>query len=105
MPQHPFSSTRQPIGICLPATVRYECFSTQGWESPMRKSLLSASALVCVALLANSAAEAKNTVTYIPVVPPAGAATTVAWGINDHNVIAGSFTDSSGVEHGFYGPL
>lgn len=71
----------------------------------MRTSLLSASALVCMTLLANSAAEAKNTVTYIPVVPPAGAASTVAWGINDHNVIAGSFTDSSGVEHGFYGPL
>ena len=71
----------------------------------MKKALLGASALVCAALLVSSAAEAKKTVTYVPVVPPPGAVSTTAFGINDSNIIAGSFTDSSGVEHGFFGPL
>ena len=71
--------------------------------SPMRKSLLSASALVGVALLANNAQAARAT--YIPLVPPPGAVSTTVFGINDSNVVAGSFNDSGGVEHGFFGPL
>jgi hypothetical protein len=69
----------------------------------MRKLLLSASALVGAALLANSAEAAKAT--YIPVVPPAGAVSTTVFSINDSNIIAGSYNDSAGVEHGFFGPL
>jgi probable HAF family extracellular repeat protein len=68
----------------------------------MRKFLLGASALVGVALLANSAAEAA--VTYVPIAPPSGAVTVLPFGINDHNIIAGGYTDSGGLLHGFYGP-
>ncbi|MBV9063738.1 MAG: hypothetical protein JOY77_12545, partial [Alphaproteobacteria bacterium] len=50
----------------------------------------------------NSAAGAA---TYIPVVPPPGAASVTVFDINDSNIIAGSFNDSAGVEHGFFGPL
>jgi uncharacterized membrane protein len=67
----------------------------------MRKTLLGASALVSVTLLASSA-EAKPS--YIPVAPPAGAVTTTAFGINDDNIVAGSYTDSAGIQHGYYGP-
>ncbi|MBV9570914.1 MAG: DUF3466 family protein [Alphaproteobacteria bacterium] len=67
----------------------------------MRKILLGASALVSAALLANTAVEAA---TYIPIAPPSGAVTTLPFGINDHNIIAGGYTDSAGVLHGFYGP-
>ena len=67
----------------------------------MRKSLLAASALVGVALLANSSAEAAH---YIPIALPSGAVTVLPFGINDNNIIAGGYTDSSGVLHGFYGP-
>jgi probable HAF family extracellular repeat protein len=68
----------------------------------MRNSLLGASALVCVALLANTAAEAAAT--YVPIAPPAGAVTVLPFGINDSNIIAGGYTDSGGLLHGFYGP-
>ncbi len=67
----------------------------------MRKFLLGASALVGVALLANSAAEAA---TYIPIALPAGAVTVLPFGINDNNIVAGGYTDSGGLLHGFYGP-
>lgn len=43
--------------------------------------------------------------TLVTVTPPAGAVTTTVFGINKHNVIAGSYIDASGVEHGFFGPL
>lgn len=69
----------------------------------MRKSLLAGSALVCAALLATSAAEARKA-TYVMVVSPTGATSTSAFGINDNNIIAGSYTDSAGIQHGFYGP-
>ena len=70
----------------------------------MRKLLLAASALVGVAVLASSAAEARK-VTYIAVIPPAGATSVAAFSINDNNIIAGDYTDSAGVTHGFFGPL
>ncbi|HEX3943078.1 MAG TPA: hypothetical protein VHW69_03220 [Rhizomicrobium sp.] len=68
----------------------------------MRKSLLAASALVGVALLANTAAEAKAT--YINIALPNGAVSMAPFGINDDNIVAGSYTDSGGIQHGFYGP-
>jgi probable HAF family extracellular repeat protein len=67
----------------------------------MRNFLVGASALVGVALLANSAAEAA---TYVPIAFPSGAVTVLPFGINDSNIIAGGYTDSSGILHGFYGP-
>lgn len=71
----------------------------------MGKFLLGASALVGVALLACSAAEAKGTkATYVPIAPPSGAVTVLPFGINDDNIVAGGYTDSSGILHGFYGP-
>jgi hypothetical protein len=68
----------------------------------MRKSLLGASALVTIALLAGSSAQAAAS--YITIAPPAGAVSLAPFGINDDNIIAGSYTDSAGVQHGFYGP-
>ncbi|HEX3652130.1 MAG TPA: hypothetical protein VHU18_04825 [Rhizomicrobium sp.] len=65
----------------------------------MRKFLLGASA--GVALLANSAAGAA---TYVPIAFPSGAVTVLPFGINDSNIIAGGYTDSGGILHGFYGP-
>ena len=70
----------------------------------MRKVLLGASAIVCAALLVNSAAEAKKGATYVPIAPPSGAVTVLPFGINDSNIIAGGYTDSSGILHGFFGP-
>jgi hypothetical protein len=67
----------------------------------MRNFLVGASALVGVALLANSAAEAA---TYIPIAFPSGAVTVLPFGINDNNIIAGGYTDADGILHGFYGP-
>src|SRR5215469_14614644 len=59
-------------------------------------------ALLGAALLANAAAGAA--VTYVPIAFPSGAVTVLPFGINDDNIIAGGYTDSSGVLHGFYGP-
>lgn len=67
----------------------------------MKKSLLAASALVGVALLANSAQGAAS---YIRIALPAGAVTVLPFGINDNNIVAGGYTDSGGLLHGFYGP-
>jgi probable HAF family extracellular repeat protein len=69
----------------------------------VRKSLLAGSALVCVALLAASAAQAAKA-TYVPIALPSGAVTVLPFGINDDNIVAGGYTDSAGVLHGFYGP-
>ena len=68
----------------------------------MRNFLIGASALVGAALLANTAAQAAAT--YIPIALPSGAVTVLPFGINDNNIVAGGYTDSSGVLHGFYGP-
>jgi len=70
----------------------------------VRKLLLAGSALVCAALVASSAAEAKKA-TYIAVVPPSGAQTVSAFSINDNNIIAGAYVGSDGLQHGFFGPL
>ena len=43
--------------------------------------------------------------TVVPVTPPVGAVQTIVFGINDHDVITGSWIDSSNVTHGFVGPL
>ncbi|MBV8798672.1 MAG: hypothetical protein JO208_02515 [Alphaproteobacteria bacterium] len=69
----------------------------------MRKTLLAASALVGVALLANTGVLAKGA-TYVPIALPKGAVTVLPFGINDDNIVAGGYTDSSGILHGFYGP-
>ncbi len=68
----------------------------------MRNFLIGASALVGAALLANTAAQAAAT--YVPIAFPSGAVTVLPFGINDDNIVAGGYTDSSGVLHGFYGP-
>jgi len=66
----------------------------------IRKTLLG---FACLALpLAASQAFAAK---LIPVTPPAGATQTIVFGINKHAVIAGAYVDSSGVTHGFFGPL
>src|SRR5436190_2171984 len=68
----------------------------------MRKTLLETSALAGVAMLASSAADAAAT--YITVAPPAGAISISVFGINDNNIVVGSYTDSAGTQHGYYGP-
>jgi hypothetical protein len=65
----------------------------------MHKFLLATASFAC---LAASAAQAA---TYIPVTPPPGATTTIVFGMNDQNIITGAYTDSTGVQHGFFGPL
>lgn len=65
----------------------------------LNKILLGATALALPFL---SQAQAASLVT---VTPPSGAAETIVFGINSHNVITGSFFDANGVEHGFFGPL
>lgn len=62
--------------------------------------LLSAAS---VTVLAISAAHASGTL--IPIVPVPNAQATSATAISDNLTIAGSYTDSSGVNHGFVGPL
>src|SRR5262249_53719841 len=64
--------------------------------------LIGASALVGAALFANTAAQAA--VTYVPIAFPDGAVTVLPFSINDNNIIAGGYTDSGGILHGFYGP-
>lgn len=68
----------------------------------MRNFLIGASAIVGTALLANTSAQAA--VTYVPIAFPSGAVTVLPFGINDNNIVAGGYTDSSGILHGFYGP-
>jgi len=63
----------------------------------LSKILLGASALALVAQA--------HAATLVTVTPPDGAVATTVFGINKHNVIAGSYVDASGVEHGFFGPL
>jgi probable HAF family extracellular repeat protein len=67
----------------------------------MRSILLGAGAIVCAALVANTTAQAAAT--YVPIAFPSGAVTVLPFGINDDNIVAGGYTDSSGILHGFYG--
>jgi hypothetical protein len=63
--------------------------------------LLGFSSLV----LMTNAVEAK-TAQLIPIIPFPGATTTTVFGIaNDNNTITGSYIDSGGLTHGFYGTL
>lgn len=68
----------------------------------MRNFLWGASVLVGVAVVACTAAQAD--VTYVPIAFPSGAVTVLPFGINDSNIIAGGYTDSNGILHGFFGP-
>jgi hypothetical protein len=70
----------------------------------MHKSVLTVAGFAAAALMLGSPAEAAK-VTYIPVPAPAGSTVTTVFSINDQNIIAGSYRDSSSVEHGFFGPL
>ncbi|HVU20459.1 MAG TPA: hypothetical protein VHE09_06975 [Rhizomicrobium sp.] len=64
----------------------------------MRKILLTLSSTVLMTAAAQAAA------TYVPIAFPSGAVTVLPFGINDENIVAGGYTDSNGVLHGFYGP-
>jgi len=61
--------------------------------------------LLGASVFALAAAFQANAATLVTVTPPDGAAATTVFGINDHGVIAGSYVDANGVEHGFFGPL
>lgn len=61
--------------------------------------------LFCGACLAALTAGVASAATLIPVVAVPGAVRTNVFGINDHNVVVGDYTDSDGIEHGFFGPL
>lgn len=61
--------------------------------------------LLAVAGAAMSVSLSCHAATLIPIIAPTGAATTRLLGINDSNIIAGSYFDSNNVEHGFYGTL
>src|ERR1043166_5147361 len=67
----------------------------------MRKSSMMAGVAGLTLLAASSALAG----TLVPVTPFPGATTTLVFGINDGGVIAGSYRDSDGIEHGFFGPL
>lgn len=58
--------------------------------------------MASLSLVAASAAQAA---VLIPIVPVSGSSVTTAYAINDKNVIAGSYIDSSGVEHCFFGTV
>jgi hypothetical protein len=49
--------------------------------------------------------QAAHAAVVIPITPPPDAASTTVFGINDDSVIAGSYRDADGIEHGFVGPL
>jgi hypothetical protein len=70
----------------------------------MKMLMISAAAL---ALAAGTCAMASsgNKGTFVQIVPVPNSASTNVFGINDSNVITGSWLDSSGVEHGYVGPL
>jgi hypothetical protein len=63
--------------------------------------------LAAMALLAGSSAMAMDTSKgfFIPIVPVPNSTLTNVFGINDSDVITGSWLDASGVEHGYVGPL
>src|SRR5437762_5911441 len=75
---------------------------TKGVSKAMNKSSMMISA-AAIALAAGSSAMAKGTL--IPIVPVPNSASTNVFGINDSDIITGSWLDTSGVEHGYVGPL
>ena len=63
----------------------------------LSKLLLATASFVLPAMSQGHAA------TYVPVALPSGAISAIAFGINDSNIVAGDYTDSAGVQHGFFG--
>lgn len=64
--------------------------------------------LLRISLAAASLAAAASSAvagTFVPVVPPSGSTSTLAFGITDQNIVAGAYVDSNGVQHGFFGPF
>lgn len=72
----------------------------------MRKSLLATASIAGLTLCASFGAHAAGQAAIlIPVPLVSGAVNQTVFGINDSNIVAGSFHDSAGIEHGFFGPL
>jgi len=69
----------------------------------MRKILLASAAILGVAAVAATPAAAKGK--FVQIVPVSGSTSTNVFGINDSDIITGSWLDSSGVEHGYIGPV
>src|ERR1700733_13856571 len=65
------------------------------------RNLLLASAAISGLLVASSAVAG----TWVAVVPVTNSTTTAAFGITDQDVLAGDYTDTSGIQHGFVGPF
>jgi len=61
--------------------------------------------LATVAGLGLAATSAVAAGTFVPVVPFPNSTQTSAFGINDKNIVAGDYTDASGITHGFIGPF
>lgn len=61
----------------------------------------AAACLLCAVPLAAPAGAS----TLVPVAPVAGASQTSVFGVNDDNVVAGSFIDADGVERAFFGTI
>lgn len=68
----------------------------------MRNVLLSTAAAVGALLLAASSSTAAS---YIPVPSVPNSVSMIVFGINNDDIITGSYRDSAGIEHGFVGPL
>jgi len=68
--------------------------------------MISAAAIaIAAATCAMAASSPGQKGTFIPIVPVPNSASTNVFGINDSNIITGSWLDASGVEHGYVGPL
>lgn len=65
----------------------------------MQISKLGGTALLLVLALSHSYGA-----TVVPVIPPIGATEMTVTGINDNNIIAGGYIDSSNIEHMAIGP-
>jgi hypothetical protein len=72
----------------------------------MRKSLKCLLSATAAVLVAASAQAKKGTGILVPVMPFPGATTTFVFGVaDDNNTVVGSYVDSGGLTHGFYGPM
>jgi hypothetical protein len=70
------------------------------------KALTISAALVALTATTSAMATDKDGKgTFIPIVPVPNSASTNVFGVNDSNIITGSWLDASGVEHGYVGPL
>jgi hypothetical protein len=71
-----------------------------------KKTLIISAALVAMAAATPATAtDTGSKGTFISIVPVPNSASTNVFGINDNNIITGSWLDASGVEHGYIGPL